>query len=53
MNTARNSNLKKLLLSLGEGEVVTASSLLKRGYSYGNLKGYVKSGYLDLLGRGA
>ena len=41
------------MLSLGENQVVTASCLLKRGYSYDNLKGYVRSGYLNSLGRGA
>lgn len=41
------------MLSLGDDQVVTAAFLRKRGYSYGNLKGYVKSGYLDSLGRGA
>ena len=41
------------MLSLGDSQVATASFLLKQGYSYENLKGYVKSGYLDALGRGA
>ena len=41
------------MLSLGTNEVVTAPCLLKRGYSYENLKGYVRNGYLDSLGRGA
>lgn len=33
--------------------MVTAQCLLSRGYSYENLKGYVRSGYLDSMGRGA
>ena len=41
------------MLSLGENQVLTAPYLLKQGYSYDNLKGYVRSGYLDSLGRGA
>jgi len=41
------------MLSLGEDEVVTAPFLRKKGYSYGSLKGYVRHGYLDSLGRGA
>ena len=41
------------MLSLGTNEVVTTPCLLKRGYSYENLKGYVRNGYLDSLGRGA
>ena len=39
--------------SLGDGQVATAVALRKRGYSYESLKGYVKSGYLASLGRGA
>lgn len=31
---------------------MTAPFLLKQGYTYDNLKSYVKSGYLDSLGRG-
>lgn len=42
-----------MMLSLGDNQVVTASFLRKHGYSYENLKGYVKSGYIDSLGRGA
>lgn len=53
MNTLTNNNLKSLLLSLGDNQVVTAVFLRKQGYSYEQLKGYVKSGYLDSLGRGA
>lgn len=53
MNTSNETNLKKLLLSLGDAQVVTASYLLAHGYSYENLKGYVRSGYLHSLGRGA
>ncbi len=41
------------MLSIGDDQVVTATSLLKEGYSYENLKGYVKSGYMASLGRGA
>ena len=41
------------MLSLGDDQVVTAPLLLKQGYSYDNLKGYVRSGYLASLGRGA
>ena len=41
------------MLSLGENQVITASHLLKQGYAYDNLKGYVRSGYLEALGRGA
>lgn len=53
MNTPNETNLKQLMLSLGEDQVVTAQCLLSRGYSYENLKGYVRSGYLDSMGRGA
>lgn len=53
MNTQNDTNLKQLMLSLGEDQVVTAQCLLRRGYSYENLKGYVRSGYLYSLGRGA
>ncbi len=53
MNNATVKNLKRLMLSLGENQVLTAPYLLKQGYSYDNLKGYVRSGYLDSLGRGA
>ena len=53
MSTPTKTNLKKLMLSLGENQVVTAPFLLKRGYSYENLKGYLGSGYLVSLGRGA
>ena len=45
--------MKNLMLSLDGNQVVTAVLLRKQGYSYGQLKGYVKSGYLDSLGRGA
>lgn len=53
MSSQNKTILKDLLLSLGDNQVVTATFLRKRGYSYGNLKGYVRSGYLDSLGRGA
>lgn len=53
MNNTTAKNLKRLMLSLGENQVLTAPYLLKQGYSYDNLKGYVRSGYLDSLGRGA
>jgi hypothetical protein len=53
MDNTTARNLKRLMLSLGENQVLTASYLLKQGYSYDNLKGYVRSGYLDSLGRGA
>jgi len=42
-----------MMLSLGDDQVVTAPYLLKRGYSYDNIKGYVRNGYMDSLGRGA
>lgn len=42
-----------MLLTLGDNQVVTASFLLKQGFSYENLKGYVKNGYMNSLGRGA
>lgn len=42
-----------MLLSLGDNQVVTAVFLRNQGYSYEQLKGYVKHGYLDSLGRGA
>ncbi|MBP5542763.1 MAG: type IV toxin-antitoxin system AbiEi family antitoxin domain-containing protein [Kiritimatiellae bacterium] len=53
MNSPKSPNLKTMMLSLGDNQVVTATFLLKQGYSYENLKGYVKSGYMDSLGRGA
>lgn len=53
VNTLTDNNLKNLMLSLGDNQVVTAVYLRKQGYSYEKLKGYVKSGYLDSLGRGA
>lgn len=53
MSTLKSANLKNLMLTLGDRQVATATALRKRGYSYENLKGYVKSGYLSSLGRGA
>ena len=53
MNTLNKTNLKSLLLYMGDNQVMTASFLLKQGYSYENLKGYIRSGYIDSLGRGA
>ena len=53
MNTTTDTNLKSLVLSLGDNQVETATSLLKRGYTYDKLKGYVRSGYMESLGRGA
>ena len=53
MNTLIEAKLKNLMVSLGDNQVVTASALLKHGYSYEDLKGYVKRGYLTSLGRGA
>ena len=53
MNTPNDRNIKRLMLSLGENQVVTAGYLLRMGYTYEKLKGYVRSGYLDSLGRGA
>jgi len=41
------------MLSLGDNQVVTAFCLRKKGYSYENLKGYIRNGYLHALGRGA
>jgi len=53
VNTTTDTNLKSLVLSLGDNQVETATSLLKRGYTYDKLKGYVRSGYMESLGRGA
>ena len=33
MNTATDTNIKNMMLSLGDDQVKTAASLLKRGYT--------------------
>ena len=41
------------MLTTPDNGVVCAAFLKRQGFSYENLKGYVRSGYLDQLGRGA
>jgi len=53
MTTPRRDLLKKLLLSTPDHGVVCASYLTKQGFTYDNIKNYIRSGYLDQLGRGA
>lgn len=53
MNTLKRDLLKKLMLTTPDNGVVCAAFLKRQGFSYENLKGYVRSGYLDQLGRGA
>lgn len=53
MNSKIGANIKELMLSLRDGEVVTAGILRNRGYSYEQIKGYLKAGYLASVGRGA
>lgn len=53
MNTLKRDLLKKLLLTTPDNGVVCAAFLKENGFSYENLKGYIRNGYLDSLGRGA
>lgn len=53
MTTQRGDLLKRLLLSTPDKGVVCAAYLTKHGFSYDNIKNYIRSGYLDQLGRGA
>ncbi len=53
MTTLKRDLLKKLLLTTPDNGVVCAAFLKEKGFSYENLKGYIHSGYLDQLGRGA
>ena len=53
MTTRRRDLLKKLLLSTPDHGVVCAAYLTKHGFTYDNIKNYIRSGYLDQLGRGA
>ena len=53
MNTLKRDFLKSLLLNTPDNGIVCAPFLLKQGFSYENIKQYLRHGYLDSIGRGA
>lgn len=53
MNTETSASLKNLLLKTPDKAIVCAPFLIENGFSHDQLKQYVKSGYLDSVGRGA
>ncbi len=53
MSTKRESKINQLLQDLPKGTVVLASWLVKQGYSYDLQQRYIRSNWLEPIGKGA